>query len=295
MEKNKQEMKYIILADSENLHSFTEPRQLTKINGEALIERTIRLLKENGIKDILITSHDKRFDNLGATRYEPKFNDYKPKENKGYWLSAFPIELLEEPITFLFGDVYYSENAIKIITKEKTKSILFFCSYQNKDERYIKLHDEPFAFKVKDYELFKKHISIVKKLKDEGKTCREPITWELYRSINNLDINTHKLTENYIAINDISCDVDRKEDAELIEFETIENCIIKLKAIADFSLEDFDKLKKLQRVYAYKNNYKELYTGDVFECDKKMAKYLLGANPKQAKVAEIIEIKPNGR
>ena len=47
-------MKYIILAYSNN-PGFEVPRQLTKINGERLVERTIRLLKENGVNDILIT------------------------------------------------------------------------------------------------------------------------------------------------------------------------------------------------------------------------------------------------
>lgn len=209
-------MKYVILSDSDNVEPFIEPRQLSIVKGEPLVKRTIRLLKENGIEDIIITSHDTRFDNLGATRYEPKFNDYKPKENKGYWLSAFPIEMLNEPVTFLLGDVFYSESAIERIVKTNTNSVLFFCSYKNTDQRYIKHHDEPFAFKVVDYELFKKHIDIVKKLKDENVTCREPIAWELYRSINGIWVNEHKLTENYIAINDETCDVDRIEDVELL-------------------------------------------------------------------------------
>lgn len=209
-------MKYIILSDSENAQPFKEPRQLAVVNGERLIERTIRLLKENNIDNIIVTSHDKRFDNLGATRYEPKYNDYKPKEKKGYWLSAFPIELLTEPITFLLGDVYYSNSAIRKIIESDTNSVLFFCAYRNDDKRYIKQHDEPLGFKVKDYALFKRHIQRVKKLKDHGKTCREPITWELYRSLNGIDVNTHIMTENYIAINDESCDVDNIEDIELM-------------------------------------------------------------------------------
>ena len=209
-------MRYVILSDSSNSQPFIIPRQLSIVKGEILVERTVRLLKENGVEDILITSHDPRFDDLGATRYEPLFNDYNPKKNEGYYLSGFPIELLNEPITFLFGDVYYSENAIKTIVETETDSVLFFCTYQNQDERYIKEHDEPLAFKVIDYELFKKHIDIVKKLKDEGKTCREPITWELYRSINGQDINVHEMTKNYVAINDESCDVDFIEDVELL-------------------------------------------------------------------------------
>ena len=209
-------MKYIVLCDSDNVEPFVEPRQFAKVKGEPLIERTIRLLKENGIEDIIITSHDKRFDDLGATRYEPKYNDYKPRENKGYWLSAFPLEILNEPTTYLLGDVYYSENAIKTIVEAETESVLYFCSYKNKDRRYIKHHDEPFGFKVVDCDLFKKHIEIVKWMYDKGFTGRHPIAWELYRSLNQLDVNKHVMTKNYIAINDETCDVDRVEDIELL-------------------------------------------------------------------------------
>lgn len=211
-------MKYIILSDSDNVEPFVEPRQLAIIKGEPLIKRTIRLLKENGVKDIIITSHDPRFDNLGATRYEPKYNDYNAKEHKGYWLNAFPRELLTEPVTFLLGDVYYSENAIKTIVNSNTNSTLFFCSDKTKglSEKYIKQHDEPFAYKVVDTELFKNHINLVKRLFDEKITCRHPIVWELYRSINGIWINEHTLNINYVAINDETCDIDRVEDIELL-------------------------------------------------------------------------------
>ena len=145
--------KYIILADSSI--GFETPRQLTEINGEPLVKRTIRLLKENGITDITITSHDKRFDNLGAVRYEPKFNDYDINDPKSPWLHAFPIELMKEPTCYLFGDVYYSEEAIKTIIKEDNEDILFFCSYNNECPYYIKKHDEPLAFKVYNFKKFK--------------------------------------------------------------------------------------------------------------------------------------------
>lgn len=209
-------MRYVILCDSDNIEPFIEPRQLSVVKGERLIERTIRLLKQFGITDIMITSHDPRFDNLGATRYEPLHNDYIPKLCKGYWVSAFPEELLNEPITFLFGDVYYSENAIKTIVETKTDSILFFCTYQNRNARYIKHHDEPLGFKVIDTAFFKYHINKMKQFKDSGQAPREPIAWELYRSINGQSLTLHVMTTNYVAINDESCDVDKLEDVELL-------------------------------------------------------------------------------
>lgn len=207
-------MKYVILADSSNPDYFVIPRQLSIVKDEPLLHRTIRLLSQNGIKDIIVSSHDSRMDDDRATRYEPKFNYYDAQKGEGYWLNGFPRELLIEPITFLFGDVYYSENAIKTIIETETDSVLFFCTYQNQNPKYFKHHDEPLAFKVKDYELFLKHIDIMKSMYDRGKTCRHPIAWELYRSINGQDINVHEMTTNYVAINDESCDVDCLEDIE---------------------------------------------------------------------------------
>lgn len=279
--------KYIILADCSV--GFEIPRQLTEINGEPLIKRTIRLLKENGINDIIVTSHDPRFDNLGAIRYEPLYNEYVPYKS-GYWLNAFPIELLNEPICFLFGDVYYSENAIKTIVNTDTLDLLFFCTYENKDKRYIKHHDEPLAYKVKDYETFKKHISIVKNMKDKGLCCREPIVWELYRSINGQDVNVHKMTKNYIAINDESCDIDSIYDIILLSYKLGGKNMIKLQALENFTLERFDEIKNIQRKSI--DTKGKLYKDDIFECDKQLADYLLGANALNRAVVKIIEIMP---
>jgi len=210
-------MKYCICAYSDNVEPFSIPRQLEVINGETLLARTVRLLKQNGVDEIYITSADERFEVDGATRIVPKDNDYKPRENKGYWLSAFPYELMDSPVTFLFGDVYYSEKAMETIVRIETGSVLFFCSYNNKDPRYIKHHSEPFAFKVVDTTLFKYHIERVKRMFDYGQTRRHPIAWELYRSINGIDVNTHALTENYVVINDETADIDTPADLEKLK------------------------------------------------------------------------------
>ena len=277
----------IILCDSRNKY-FETPRQLIKINGEALVERTIRLLKENGVKDIIVTSHDERFDNLGATRYEPKNNDYNPF-GKGYWLNAFPLELLTEPTIYLFGDVYYSEKAIKTILETPTDDVLFFCTYNNNDIKYIKHHDEPLAYKVTDIELFKKHIDKVKEAKDKGLCCREPVTWELYRSIHNQELNVHIMTTGYIAINDESCDIDAKNDIILLE-SVIGGKMIRVKVIDNFSLERWNELKNITRKTGSTDNH--FKKGDEFECTKEMADYLLGNNDYNRAYIELIEVVP---
>lgn len=208
--------KYVILSKS-NDKTFDIPRQLIEINGEPLIKRTIRLLKENGVKNIIITANGERFNNLGAEVYNGEKDNFDYINRTGYWLDAFPFELINEPVCFIWGDVYFSEKAIKEIVELESKEDLFFCTYKNETEKYIKEYDEPLAYKVMNCERFKEHINKVKKLKDEGKCCREPIIWEVYRSIHNQDINTHIMTTDFVAINDESCDIDSEKDVELLK------------------------------------------------------------------------------
>ena len=282
--------KYIIMADSSV--GFDIPRQLTEINGETLVGRTVRLLKENGIKDIIITAHDKRFDNQGAKRYEPLYNDYIPGDPKTYWLNGYPRELLNEPVCFICGDVYFSEDAIKTIVETPTDSTLFFCTYNNKSPLYIKHHDEPLAYKVYDYELFKQKIDETKALKDAGVCCREPVVWELYRVINGQYVNEHKMTKNYVAINDISCDIDSYRDIEELLKRIGGIDMIKVEVIEEFTLAKFDEIKNIVRKNLSKNENGRLYVGDTFECKEDMAKYLTGENAKNKIVVKILEVIP---
>ena len=283
-------MKYIILANS-NDKTFDIPRQLVEINGEPLVKRTIRLLKENNVNldDIIITAKDKRFDKLGVKRYEPINSTYSYITGKGYWLDAFPFELMNEPVCFIWGDVYFSENAIKTIVETQTDSTLFFCTYNNTSDMYIKNHDEPLAYKIVDTELFKEKVTEVKKLKDEKVCCREPIVWEVYRVINGIWVNEHKMTDNYIAINDESCDIDSLDDIIKLK-EKVEN-MIKVEVIEKFNFKDYDKIKDslIRKSIAIEG---QLFVGDTFECDKKTADYLLGENPLNKAVVRVIEVEP---
>lgn len=284
--------KYVILAYS-NDKTFDIPRQMVEIEGEPLLKRTIRLLRENGIEDITVTGKNESYKDLGVKLYSSKTNDFDYIKRTGYWLNAFDYELMDEPVCFIWGDVYFSEEAIKTIVETDTDSSMFFCSYNNKSEYYIKEHDEPFAYKVVDTDLFKEHIEKVKKMKDEGLCCREPIIWEVYRSIHNQDINTHEMTTDYVAINDITCDIDSACDVEKIKAKIRrKNNMIKVEAIDEFSLKDFDKIENVERANATKNKEGLLFIGDKFECDKDMLDYLIGNNTYNKAFVRIIEVIP---
>lgn len=191
-------MKYIILAG----RSETDPpKQLLKVDGEVIIERTIKLLKRNGARDIQVSSMNPLFDKYGRLEYD----------SSGDWVNAFPK--VEEPVTYIFGDVFFSLAAIKTIVETKTESIEFFASAPPFSECYPKEWAEPFAFKVVDTEFFQKCIKEVKRLKREGAFKREPIAWELWQVIKGTPLNEFDYT-NYTAINDYTCDVDHEEDVK---------------------------------------------------------------------------------
>lgn len=208
-------MKYIIMCGGE-YKDFETPKQLSIINNEVIVERTIRLLKENGIEDIYISSNNPLFDNKGVPRLENHNNDYiyypDTDTQHGYWLDAF--YKVDKPVTYLFGDVYYTEEAIKTIINYKTdKNILFGTSDAYNEQHFN--WGEPFAYIVNNTDEFFKGIEEVKKLYDEGKIIRHPIVWELYRYLNNLDINIQRvLEETYVCIDDGTMDVDSPKELE---------------------------------------------------------------------------------
>ena len=66
-------MKYIILCGSNHEYVNGVPRQLVTINGERILDRTIRLLRENGITDISITATDPAFDDVDVDKIDVSF------------------------------------------------------------------------------------------------------------------------------------------------------------------------------------------------------------------------------
>lgn len=197
-------MKYIIMCGGDYGYINGEPRQLMRIKGEPNIQRTVRLLRENGVGDIAITSNNPLFEKYGKVlRHKNTFG------SGGHWLDGFyPIT---EPTCFIFGDVVFSKSAISEIVRTQTDSVEFFASSPPFSPHYIKSWAEPFAFKVKDVGLFQVSKSMVYAGIEAGIWKREPIAWELWQTIKNTPQNEIDYT-NYHAINDYTCDIDNEEE-----------------------------------------------------------------------------------
>ena len=203
-------MKYIIMAGGTYPHWKT-PKQLTEINGEPLIARTIRQLRENGVEDIAISSNNPVFDEFGVPVLHHKngfvgraYNDYD-----GYWCEAFYPTA--EPVCYIFGDVVFSPDAIKKIIGTVTDSIEFFASAPPFSSRFRKKSAERFAVKVFNQQYFRICIEECKHAANLGYFKRKPIMWELWQIIKRTPLNIIDYS-NYVAINDYTCDIDGKSD-----------------------------------------------------------------------------------
>ena len=183
------------------------PRQLIKVNDEPVVARTIRLLREAGIKDIAISSNDERFEKFGAPvlHHDNNFG----QDPKSYWVDAFyPTD---EEACYLFGDVIFSKQAIDIIINVETDDVEFFASAPPFAPEYPKKWAEPFAFKVVNQKHFRESIEKSKELFNRGLFRRMPIAWELWQIIKNTELNKINY-RNYAVINDKTCDIDYERD-----------------------------------------------------------------------------------
>lgn len=292
---------------------FEVPKHLLKVNGEVLVERTIRLLRENGITDIAISTNNPAFDYLDVEIIKDENNQFlyfgenENKLSKNSWLRAY--YLMNEPVCYLHGDVYFSDEAIKTIINTKVKDTMFFCvpdkqDISNKDRRNFKGR-EPLAYKVENNKMFNKAIRELLNMVEQGKfkdaKC-SPLSWTVYRYLNGLDLgfnaenygclnNIFNSKGDYVVINDYTTDIDDIKDIRKLErFMNGGKKMVKVEVIEGFTLGDYDKLQNIVRKGQEKHG--ELFVGDVFECDDFMATYLTGGNKLNKVVVKVIEVLP---
>ena len=201
--------KYIIMCGGE-YPMFSKPKPLSVIKGETLVERTIRLLKENGIEDIAISTNNPMYDYIDieklhhSNNYEHEYSNIEPK---GYWLDAYYP--MTEPCVYLHGDVYYTDEAIKKIINCKSDKNIFIGNAIALNPEH-KNWGEPFGWIINKPDIFRKGIELAKYLQDIDRCERKhAISWELYRVLNGLDINKMYIYEDtYLVIDDETIDID---------------------------------------------------------------------------------------
>lgn len=195
--------------------NFKEHKALSIINGEPLVQRTIRLLKENGINEYYISSNDDRFSQYGEVIKHKNSYRYENGKSIGYWIDAYyPTD---KPTIYLHGDVYYSEEAIKKILNYNPKVNTMIGNKWALNINHDKV-GEPFGWIIVDQVKFREAINKTKKLQDEEKIERGyAISWELYEVLNGYNVNDFIIDkETYLVIDDETDDVDSPEQIELL-------------------------------------------------------------------------------
>lgn len=212
--------KIIIMCGGEYSH-FKQHKALSVINGETLLDRTIRLLKENGIEDIYISATDPVFNKYPNVLHHTNTYKYKDGKQHGYWVDAYyPTN---EPTIYLHGDVYYTSSAIRKILNLNPSVNTFIGNQYALNEAKTKV-GEPFGWIIVDTDKFHKAIEETKRLQDEGKCNRMPVSWELYQVLNGNDVNGFDIsTDTYLAIYDETIDIDSPEQIEILEKKVSEN------------------------------------------------------------------------
>ena len=188
--------KYIIMANGKGVRwdNFTDrPKHLIQINGETLLARIVRQLgQEDPGKEIIISASDTRYDVAGAQRYVPQHHQLE--------IDRFTYELIEDGTCFLYGDTYYTDEAIRAIVGAKGTELLFIGN-----RRRI------FAVKVFDEGVMKGQLDRVKNLflRGEIQDCKG---WQVYQSFQGLPFGQKTITDHYLEIEDETQDFNYPQD-----------------------------------------------------------------------------------
>lgn len=198
--------------------NFSHPKALTVINGERLVDRTVRLLPTCDVT-VCCNAEDGEFDGYEPLRADFTF-DYR--KQTGYYLDMFDNVPYNKPCIYLFGDVYYTKNAIQLILERysKTDRNVFICNAYPFNKEHLR-QGEPFGWIVKNQKEFRCAISLCKSLEDRKVVDHAngvASNWELAHIINGLGINDFNLRkEDCLIIDDETIDVDDPSVVEKVE------------------------------------------------------------------------------
>jgi len=116
-----------ILCAGKNVKYYGITRQLLKINGEEILGRMIRLIKEECNYEIFIITNNDIIENYIKSIRNNKIILFHPAAERYHMESLYSTkeEWVERNI-FLFGDVVFSKHAIKKILNSDNKLSFFF-------------------------------------------------------------------------------------------------------------------------------------------------------------------------
>lgn len=128
---NKMNTRAIILCAGEATrwaNYLNTPKHLVEIEGERILDRTVRLLRAQGVRDIhvVVKSDDLRYRIPGSRLYVASV-DYELNADADKFLSSRVLWNGNGRTLVIYGDCYFTEEAIEAIVSEARIEWLLFC------------------------------------------------------------------------------------------------------------------------------------------------------------------------
>ncbi len=190
-------MRFVIMADGRGTrwnNYMGVPKHLALVDGEPVLGRTVRLLGEVAPgSEVIITSHDERYEFEGAVRHEP--------ENNVYEIDRFTSELVCDDMCFLYGDTIYDRAVLADIAASQPEDILFYGNSKS-----------VVAVRIGDADLFRKHFDRVRELYLDGKIekCKG---WQIYQSVTGQDLREKPVIgDKFVVVDEQTTDINTPEE-----------------------------------------------------------------------------------
>ncbi|HIY83421.1 MAG TPA: NTP transferase domain-containing protein [Candidatus Rubneribacter avistercoris] len=189
-------MQYVIMANGKGRrwggHDGV-PKHLIEIDGESLLDRTIRLIAEiDPLGRIVISSSQVEYDKFGVDRYAPPSNAFE--------IERFPIALSRVPTCFLYGDVFYTHDALRCVVQASGSDFLFF---GNEHSIIAVKAFNAFLFSEKLEKLTEK---IRQGEESDGKG------WQLYHWLLGMPMPGHAIADHFVRIEDETRDFNTPDE-----------------------------------------------------------------------------------
>ena len=188
--------RYVIMANGKGRRWGNHggiPKHLIEVEGETLLQRTTRLVREvEPEAEVVIASSNPLCVADGARRHEPLRSAHE--------LDRFCFELIEDNCCFLYGDTFYTPQAIGAIAAYPAKSVSFFGSVKS-----------IVAVKVADAGLFRSAILKLRTMIDQG-AIPDAKGWTLHHHLEGMPLEGRAMGPGFIAIEDGPTDFNTPEE-----------------------------------------------------------------------------------
>lgn len=186
-------MRTIIIAagDGTRWDNFRDaPKHLVEIEGERLLDRTVRQFLEHG--DVMVAGRDERYKVDGAQLFKPRRNSAWMEASK--FLDTQALWNPNGRTIVAYGDVWFSDDAIKTIVNYESKEWRLFARFGL--STITGGGSECFAqsFWPKHIEEHKTALLQIAQYRSQKKLSRCG-GWEHYRQMNGLHLKRHTLGE----------------------------------------------------------------------------------------------------